>query len=68
MKILQLCNKPPYPSVDGGMIAMQAITSGLLQAKHEVKVFAISTKKHPVKIRKRKILAIGTLHDKLHTK
>ena len=50
MKILQLCNKPPYPSVDGGMIAMQAITSGLLQAKHEVKVFAISTKKHPVKI------------------
>ncbi len=47
MKILQICNKPPFPPVDGGCVAMNAITSGLLANGHKVKVLAVSTKKHP---------------------
>lgn len=48
MKILQLCNKPPYPPVDGGTLAMNSITQGLLSEGHEVKVLSICTDKHPV--------------------
>lgn len=48
MKILQICHKPPYPAVDGGAIAMNNVTQGLLQNGHEVKVVTISTPKHPV--------------------
>lgn len=50
MKILQLCNKPPYPAVDGGCIAMNNITMGLINKGHEVKVLTISTNKHPFDI------------------
>ena len=30
MRILQLCNKPPYPPIDGGSKAMHNLTRGLL--------------------------------------
>ena len=50
MKILQICNKPPYPAVDGGAIAMNNTTQGLISNGYEVKVLAISTAKHPVNI------------------
>lgn len=50
MKILQICNKPPYPAVDGGAIAMNNTTQGLISNGYEVKVVAISTAKHPVNI------------------
>lgn len=50
MRILQLCNKPPYPPIDGGSKAMHNITQGLLDAGHQVKVLCISTKKHPLKV------------------
>ena len=46
MKILQLCHKPPYPPVDGGCIAMNNITSGLIKLGHEVKLLTIFTQKH----------------------
>jgi glycosyltransferase involved in cell wall biosynthesis len=46
MKILQLCLKPPLPARDGGCIAMNNITQGLLQAGHKVKVLTIFTHKH----------------------
>ena len=49
MKVLQLCNKPPYPSVDGGTMAMDSITSGLLCEGCEVKVLTVETDKHPVR-------------------
>lgn len=52
MRILQICHKPPIPAVDGGCIATNTITQGLLQEGHEVKVLAISTFKHPVDINK----------------
>lgn len=50
MRILQLCNKPPYPPMDGGAKAMHNITRGLLEAGHQVKVLCISTPKHPLKV------------------
>jgi glycosyltransferase involved in cell wall biosynthesis len=46
MKILQLCLKPPLPARDGGCIAMNNITQGLLQAGHKVRVLTIFTHKH----------------------
>lgn len=48
MRILQLCNKPPYPPIDGGTKAMLTLTRGLLHAGHSVKVLCISTPKHPL--------------------
>jgi len=49
MKILQLCNKPPFPPVDGGTMAMDSITQGLLAAGCEVRVLAVCSDKHPVR-------------------
>lgn len=48
MKILQICNKPPYPPHEGGSIAMHNITMGLINAGHQVKVLAISSFKNQV--------------------
>jgi len=48
MKILQLCNKPPYPPLEGGAIAMNSITQGLIQQGHQVKVIAVNTYKYHV--------------------
>ncbi len=45
MKILQLCNKVPFPPKDGGCIAMNNFTQG-----HTVKVLAINTPKHLVEM------------------
>lgn len=50
MKILQLCHKPPLPPIDGGCIAINNITQGLLASGQEVKVVSIETPKHPVKM------------------
>ena len=50
MRILQLCNKPPYPPLEGGSIAMNNITQGLFNAGHYVKVVAISSFKNEVNI------------------
>ena len=47
MKVLQLCHKPPLPSIDGGCISMNNITDGLLKNKCKVKILTISTTKHP---------------------
>jgi glycosyltransferase involved in cell wall biosynthesis len=50
MKILQICNKPPYPPQDGGAIGMHNVTQGLIDAGHSVKVFSVNTPKHFVDI------------------
>lgn len=47
MRILQLCNKPPMPAVDGGCKAMLQSIDVLQHAGHTVDVFCISTNKHP---------------------
>jgi glycosyltransferase involved in cell wall biosynthesis len=46
MKILQICSKSPYPPREGGPIAMNNITQGLLKKGHTVKVLAINTPKY----------------------
>ena len=46
MKILQLCNKFPYPPKDGGAIAIFNLTKGFQYNGHHVKILAINTKKH----------------------
>ncbi len=48
MRILQICHKPPRPSVDGGCLAMNAITSGLLNNGADVKLLSAFTRKHPL--------------------
>ncbi|MAO45817.1 MAG: hypothetical protein CL823_01565 [Crocinitomicaceae bacterium] len=47
MKILQICPKPPRPQVDGGCIAMDAMSSGLEKNGHDVRIIAMCTEKHP---------------------
>ena len=46
LRILQICHKPPRPAVDGGCIAMDSLTSGLLLEGHRVKVLSLHTHKH----------------------
>jgi glycosyltransferase involved in cell wall biosynthesis len=47
MRILQICHKPPRPSLDGGCRAMDAMTRGLIRAGHSVKLVTACTEKHP---------------------
>ncbi len=46
MKILQLCNKFPYPPKDGGAIAVYNLAEGLSQDGHQVTILAMNTRKH----------------------
>ncbi len=48
MNILQICNKPPFPPLEGGSLAMNAITQGLLDKGHKVKVLAVNSYKNEV--------------------
>ena len=50
MKILQLCNKPPYPPNDGGTRAMLQMSADLAQAGNEVTVLSVVTSKHSVRL------------------
>ncbi len=52
MKVLQLCNKVPFPPKDGGCIAMNNLTQGLIDQGCKVKVLAINTQKHFIEIEK----------------
>src|SRR5687768_9812153 len=49
MRILQVCSKIPFPPKDGGSIAMNILTHGLIQCGHEVSVLAVNTPKHYIK-------------------
>ena len=50
MKILQICSKIPFPPKDGGSIAMDILTHGLINAGNTVDVLAVNTAKHFAKI------------------
>ena len=52
MNILQICNKVPFPPKDGGCIAMNNLTQGLIAEGNQVKVMAINTEKHFIDIEK----------------
>ena len=47
MKVLQICHKPPLPSTDGGCIAINNISKGLINELGSIKVLTINTLKHP---------------------
>ena len=49
MKILLLCNKSPYPTFEGGPMAMNSIVTGLLEAGHKVKILAVNSEKFNVR-------------------
>lgn len=50
MKVLQLCLKPPQPARDGGCIAINNISRGLINLGAELKILTLSTHKHPFRI------------------
>ena len=50
MKILQLCNKVPYPEKDGGAISISVFTNELSRSGNQVKMLAMNTTKHFVDI------------------
>ncbi len=50
MKVLQISNKIPYPENDGGALAINATTEGLLHAGVKVTMLAMNTKKHFVEV------------------
>ncbi len=47
LRILQLCNKPPLPAIDGGALAMWRMAQGLAAEGHEVSILSVHTLKHP---------------------
>jgi glycosyltransferase involved in cell wall biosynthesis len=51
MKILQLCNKVPYPVNDGGAIAVMNLSQSLTRLGHHVSILAMRTPKHNTGIR-----------------
>ena len=46
MKILYISNKPIYPKIDGGCVAMHNFLSCLLETGNQIKHFTFSTHKH----------------------
>jgi glycosyltransferase involved in cell wall biosynthesis len=46
MRILQVCNKPPYPPHDGGSLAMFNLARSLNRLGHEITVLTMYTPKH----------------------
>lgn len=46
MKILQLCNKAPYPANDGSSIAICSLAEGLADNGVELHLMPVNTKKH----------------------
>lgn len=47
MKVLQLSHKPPFPPKDGGCLAIDNITQGLINSGIDIKILTIETLKHP---------------------
>lgn len=72
MKILQLCNKLPYPEKDGGAIAINTLTHSLTEAGCEVKMLAMNTTRHltnissiPLEFRKKTNLETVTVDTRV---
>jgi len=49
MNILVICNKSPWPALEGGPMAMNNLIEGLVEAGQKVKVLALNTNKYSVK-------------------
>ncbi len=46
MKILQLCNKVPFPPKDGGSLATWTLSTGFALHNADIQILAINTSKH----------------------
>ncbi len=46
MRILQLCNKAPFPANDGSSIAIHTLSEGFLENNISLHILCINTKKH----------------------
>jgi glycosyltransferase involved in cell wall biosynthesis len=51
MSVLYITNKPIYPAVDGGCVAMASFISHLLEIHDKVDHFTVSTHKHPFNLK-----------------
>lgn len=47
MKVLQLCNKAPYPKKDGGCIAIASISQAFYNQGVDIRILTVTTDKHP---------------------
>jgi glycosyltransferase involved in cell wall biosynthesis len=47
MQILSICNKPPFPSVDGGTLAMASMIKSMVNNDNKVTCLFFATHKHP---------------------
>ena len=47
MRILQLCPKPPLPSVDGGCLASYELSRLIQSTRSDLEVISLATEKHP---------------------
>jgi glycosyltransferase involved in cell wall biosynthesis len=47
MQILSVCNKPPFPSIDGGTLAMASMIKSMLKTGAQVTCVFFTTHKHP---------------------
>jgi len=47
-KVVVVCNKSPFPDIDGGTSATRSLIQGLLNIGHEVHAIIFDTYKHPV--------------------
>ncbi len=50
LKILQFCNKPPYPAIDGGCIGMNNLSHIIHDVGFDLQVFSLESDKHPLDI------------------
>ena len=57
MNILQVCNKPPYPSHDGGSLASYSLMRSFSRLGHKVTLLTMCTPKHNLSITDREILS-----------
>ncbi|MEI8006832.1 MAG: glycosyltransferase family 4 protein [Bacteroidota bacterium] len=48
MRILFLCNKSPWPSKEGGPMAMNMLIEGMIAAGHSVRVLAVNSFKYNI--------------------
>jgi polysaccharide biosynthesis protein PslH len=50
MNVLQLCHRVPFPANDGGNIAMLSLADSILANGASLKMLALNTKKHDVRL------------------
>lgn len=48
LKILQFCNKPPFPPKDGGAIGMHNVSQGIIDSGHYLKILSVNSQKHQI--------------------